>query len=91
MNKPQGEEHSMGFLEAEASTGEELSSLILQRLKDMTIPFEDCKVTVIWQQGKHEGQKMYSTYLELGSGNKIFTLFTPTDVVDMAIVSLEER
>ncbi|KAJ3610040.1 hypothetical protein NHX12_022134 [Muraenolepis orangiensis] len=33
----------MGFLEAEASTGEQLSALILKRLEDLNIPFDDCR------------------------------------------------
>ncbi|KAJ3602844.1 hypothetical protein NHX12_030589 [Muraenolepis orangiensis] len=42
-NKPQVKEHFMGFLEAEASTGEQLSALILKRLEDLNIPFDDCR------------------------------------------------
>ncbi|KAJ3595626.1 hypothetical protein NHX12_004929 [Muraenolepis orangiensis] len=42
-NKPQVKEHCMGFLEAEASTGEQLSALILKRLEDLNIPFNDCR------------------------------------------------
>ncbi|KAJ3581113.1 hypothetical protein NHX12_017032 [Muraenolepis orangiensis] len=41
--KPQVKEHCMGFLEAEASTGEQLSALILKRLEDLNIPFDDCR------------------------------------------------
>lgn len=33
----------MGFLEAEESTGESLSTLILKRLEELSIPFEDCR------------------------------------------------
>ncbi|KAK0144203.1 Zinc finger MYM-type protein 1 [Merluccius polli] len=33
----------MGFLEAEESTGENLSTLILRRLEELSIPFEDCR------------------------------------------------
>ncbi len=42
-NKPQVREHFMGFLEAEASTGEELYTLVLKRLEDLSIAFEDCR------------------------------------------------
>ena len=40
---PQIKEHFMGFLEAEESTGESLSTLILKRLEELSIPFEDCR------------------------------------------------
>ncbi|KAJ3593508.1 hypothetical protein NHX12_005842 [Muraenolepis orangiensis] len=40
---PQVTEHFMGFLVAEKSTGESLSSLILDRLQELNIPFEDCR------------------------------------------------
>lgn len=33
----------MGFLEAEESTGLHLASLILKRLEDLKVPFEDCR------------------------------------------------
>lgn len=33
----------MGFLEAEESTGKHLASLILKRLEELEIPFEDCR------------------------------------------------
>lgn len=33
----------MGFLEAEESTGENLSTLILKKLEELNIPFEDCR------------------------------------------------
>ncbi|XP_068115082.1 zinc finger MYM-type protein 1-like [Hyperolius riggenbachi] len=36
-------EHFMGFLEAEETTGEGLASLILKRLGDLNISFEDCR------------------------------------------------
>ena len=36
-NKPQVKEHFMGFLEAEASTREELTALILKRLEELNI------------------------------------------------------
>lgn len=36
-------EHFMGFLVAEESTGEGLSSLIFKRLEELNIPFEDCR------------------------------------------------
>lgn len=42
-DKPQVKEHSMNFLKAEASTGEELFTLILKRLEDLNISFEDCR------------------------------------------------
>ncbi|XP_036004551.1 zinc finger MYM-type protein 1 [Fundulus heteroclitus] len=40
---PQVKEHFLGFLVAEQSTGEHLSSLILKRLEELNIPFEDCR------------------------------------------------
>jgi len=40
---PQIKEHFMGFLEVEESTGESLSTLILKRLEELNIPFEDCR------------------------------------------------
>ncbi|XP_042211691.1 zinc finger MYM-type protein 1-like [Homarus americanus] len=40
---PQIKEHFMGFLVAEESTGASLSSLILKRLEELNIPFEDCR------------------------------------------------
>lgn len=40
---PQIKEHFMGFLEAEESTGENLSTLILKKLEELNIPFEDCR------------------------------------------------
>lgn len=40
---PQIKEYFMGFLEAEESTGESLSTLILNRLEELSIPFEDCR------------------------------------------------
>lgn len=33
----------MGLLVAEESAGESLSSLILKRLEELNIPFEDCR------------------------------------------------
>lgn len=42
-NKPQVKVHFMGFLEAAASMGEELSTLILKRLHELSIPFDDCR------------------------------------------------
>ena len=33
----------MGFSEAEESTGQHLASLILKRLEELKIPFEDCR------------------------------------------------
>lgn len=36
-------EYFMGFLEAEQTTGEGLSTLILKKLKELNIPFEDCR------------------------------------------------
>ena len=43
MEKPHIKEHFMGFLEAEESTGHHLSSMILKRLEELGIPFEDCR------------------------------------------------
>ncbi|KAI2646976.1 Zinc finger MYM-type protein 1 [Labeo rohita] len=40
---PQVKEHFLGFLVAEQSTGEHLSTLILKRLEELNIPFEDCR------------------------------------------------
>uniref|UniRef100_A0A672Y3A4 TTF-type domain-containing protein n=1 Tax=Sphaeramia orbicularis TaxID=375764 RepID=A0A672Y3A4_9TELE len=40
---PQIKEHFIGFLEEEESTGESLSTLILKRLEELDIPFEDCR------------------------------------------------
>ena len=41
--KPCIKEHFMGFLEAEESTGLHLASLILKRLEELKVPFEDCR------------------------------------------------
>lgn len=41
--EPHIKEHFMGFLEAEESTGQHLASLILKRLEELKIPFEDCR------------------------------------------------
>lgn len=43
MEKPHIREHFMGFLEAEESTGQHLESMILTRLEELGIPFEDCR------------------------------------------------
>lgn len=43
MEKPHIREHFMGFLEAEESTGQHLASMILTRLEELGIPFEDCR------------------------------------------------
>ena len=40
---PQIKEHFMGFLEVESPTGESLSNLILKRLEEFNLPFEDCR------------------------------------------------
>ncbi|XP_071060272.1 zinc finger MYM-type protein 1-like isoform X2 [Pseudochaenichthys georgianus] len=40
---PQIKEHFMGFLVAEESTGESLSALILKRLEELQIAFDDCR------------------------------------------------
>ncbi|XP_061880986.1 zinc finger MYM-type protein 1-like [Entelurus aequoreus] len=40
---PQVKEHFLGFLVAEESTGDTLSTLILKRLEELNIPFEDCR------------------------------------------------
>lgn len=42
-DKPQVKEHFLGFLVAEQSTGESLTLLILKRLEELNIPFEDCR------------------------------------------------
>ncbi|XP_071060220.1 zinc finger MYM-type protein 1-like [Pseudochaenichthys georgianus] len=42
-DKPQVKEHFLGFLVAEQSTGERLTLLILKRLGELNIPFEDCR------------------------------------------------
>ncbi|XP_064111573.1 zinc finger MYM-type protein 1-like [Macrobrachium nipponense] len=36
-------EYFIGFLEAEQTTGEDLSRLILKKLEELNIPFEDCR------------------------------------------------
>ncbi len=41
MEKPHIREHFMGFSEAEESTGQHLASMILTRLEELGIPFED--------------------------------------------------
>lgn len=41
--KPCIKEHFMGFLEAEESTGLHLASLILKRLEELKVPFQDCR------------------------------------------------
>ena len=41
---PKIKEHFLGFFVAEESTGESLSALILARLVELNIPFEDCRV-----------------------------------------------
>ncbi len=43
MEKPHIREHFMGFSEAEESTGQHLASMILTRLEELGIPFEDCR------------------------------------------------
>ncbi|KAK0131568.1 Zinc finger MYM-type protein 1 [Merluccius polli] len=43
IEKPHIKEHFMGFLEAEESTGQHLASMILTRLEELGIPFEDCR------------------------------------------------
>lgn len=40
---PQIKEHFLGFLEAEETTGEGLSDLILKKLQELNISFEDCR------------------------------------------------
>lgn len=40
---PEIKEHFLGFLVAPESTGQGLSELILQRLEELNIPFEDCR------------------------------------------------
>lgn len=40
---PQIKEHFMGFLVAEESTGESVSALILKRLEELQIAFDDCR------------------------------------------------
>ncbi|XP_051809616.1 zinc finger MYM-type protein 1-like [Acanthochromis polyacanthus] len=40
---PQIKEHFLGFLEAEETTGEGLSALILKKLLQLNIPFDDCR------------------------------------------------
>ncbi len=46
-NQPQVKEHFIGFLEAEASTGEELSELILQMLEELEMSFDNCRGAVL--------------------------------------------
>jgi hypothetical protein len=43
MEKPHIKEHFMGFLEAKESTGQHLASMILMRLEELGIPFEECR------------------------------------------------
>uniref|UniRef100_A0AAQ4PYZ4 TTF-type domain-containing protein n=2 Tax=Gasterosteus aculeatus aculeatus TaxID=481459 RepID=A0AAQ4PYZ4_GASAC len=43
MEKPHVMEHFRGFLEAEESTGQNLASMILTKLEDLGIPFQDCR------------------------------------------------
>lgn len=40
---PQVKEHVIGFLAVEETTGESLSDLILKRLKELQIAFDDCR------------------------------------------------
>lgn len=40
---PQVKEHFLGFLVAEESTGDHLSTLMLKRIEELNIPFEDCR------------------------------------------------
>lgn len=41
--EPHITEHFLFFLEAEESTGQHLASMILKRLQELNIPFEDCR------------------------------------------------
>lgn len=41
--KPCIKEHLMFFLEAEESTGLHLASLVIKRLEELKVPFEDCR------------------------------------------------
>ncbi|RXN38610.1 zinc finger MYM-type 1-like protein [Labeo rohita] len=43
MEMPHIREHFMGFLKAEESTGQHLASMILTRLEELGIPFDDCR------------------------------------------------
>ncbi len=43
MEKPRIREHVMVFLEVEESTGQQLASMILTRLEELGIPYEDCR------------------------------------------------
>ncbi|XP_060795468.1 zinc finger MYM-type protein 1-like [Neoarius graeffei] len=43
MGTPQIMEHFLGFLEAEESTGQHLASMVLNRLEELGIPFQDCR------------------------------------------------
>lgn len=43
VDTPEIVEHLLGFLEAEESTGQHLASMVLNRLEELGISFEDCR------------------------------------------------
>ncbi|KAJ8385496.1 hypothetical protein AAFF_G00185920 [Aldrovandia affinis] len=65
---PQIKEHFMGFLEVEQSTGESLSTLILERLEELNIPFEDCRADA--------AKSSADATCYFGDLQKLFTLFS---------------
>uniref|UniRef100_G3NC70 HAT C-terminal dimerisation domain-containing protein n=1 Tax=Gasterosteus aculeatus TaxID=69293 RepID=G3NC70_GASAC len=69
MEKPHVMEYFMGFLEAEESTGQNLASMILTKLKDLGIPFEDCR-----GQSYDNGANMRGK--NKGVQQKLYTLFS---------------
>uniref|UniRef100_G3Q2L3 HAT C-terminal dimerisation domain-containing protein n=1 Tax=Gasterosteus aculeatus TaxID=69293 RepID=G3Q2L3_GASAC len=69
MEKPHVMEHFRGFLEAEESTGQNLASMILTKLEDLGIPFQDCR-----GQSYDNGANMRGK--NKGVQQKLYTLFS---------------
>lgn len=59
----------MGFLEAEETTGQSLSALILKTLKELNIPFKDCRGQSYDNGAKMKGKQkgVQARLLELNS------------------------
>lgn len=57
--KPEIKEHFLGFVNVEVTTGLNLSTVILDKLNELKIPFEDCRGQAYDNganmKGKHQG------------------------------------
>ena len=79
----------MGFLEEEESTGESLSTLILKRVEELSIPFEDCRGQINGANMKGKKKQVQARLLEKNSR----ALFVPcgAHTVNLVVADAAKR